>query len=239
MANIRNPPTVFIVDDDRQLLRSVGELLHAHHLHSRAFATSGGFLNFYRATMPGCLLLEVRMPQMGGISIYERLLAEGKRLPVIYMAAQAEVSVAVTAMKAGAIEFLEKPLDRGTLVDRIRRALQLDADWRNQESTFHSLDSRLAQLTNRDRKTLELLLAGESNKSMAEQLDLTERAVEMRRAALMRRLQVGSLVELIELAVTHRIHSELRQATQPDHPSWQPQQRGDVPAHRIACDLGP
>jgi FixJ family two-component response regulator len=213
MAIAGNQPTVFVVDDDRPLRLSVAELLRTLHYRVRAFATARGFLSCYRAEMPGCLLLDVRMPQMDGLSLYEQLLAEGKRLPVIFMTARADVSVAVAAMKAGAIEFLQKPFDRGTLVERIQQAMQLDADWRARESAFHSLDSRIARLTVRDRQTLELILAGESNKSMAERLDLTERAVEMRRAALMRRLNVGSLVELLELAVTHRIHSELRQST--------------------------
>jgi FixJ family two-component response regulator len=212
MTIVRNPPTAFIVDDDRQLGRTVAELLHAHRFRARTFATSGGFLNFYRATMPGCLLLDVRMPPADGLSMYRQLLAEGKRLPVIFMATHADVSVAVAAMKAGAIEFLEMPVECDTLIEAVRRALQLDSEWRSRESAFHSLDARLAQLTRRDRQTLELVLAGESNKVMAGRLDLTERAVEMRRAALMRRLDVGSLAELLELAVSHRIYAELRQA---------------------------
>ena len=113
-------------------------------------------------------------------------------------------------MKTGAIEFLEKPFDRHTLVDRIQKALALDAKWRQRDADFAALQQRIGRLTDRDRETLALLLAGESNKMIAAKLLLTERAVEMRRASLMRRLQVNSLAELIDLTVTHRIHSELR-----------------------------
>ena len=164
----------------------------------------------YRAHMPGCLLLDVRMPVQDGLALFEQLHQEGKLLPVIFITAHADVTTAVAAMKTGAIEFLEKPFDRHTLVDRIQKALALDAKWRQQDADFIALQQRIGRLTDRDRETLELLLAGESNKMIAAKLFLTERAVEMRRASLMRRLQVNSLAELIDLTVTHRIHSELR-----------------------------
>ncbi len=214
MTNSEHQPTVFVVDDDRQMRQSLVALLEAMYYRVQTFASASGFLRFYRPHMPGCLLLDVRMPVQDGLSLFEQLLREGKRLPVIFMTAHADVSTAVAAMKTGAIEFLEKPFDRQTLVERIRRAIRLDAEWRKRDSKFAALDERIEQLTVRDRQTLELILAGESNKSMAEKLDLTERAVEMRRAALMRRLNVGSLVELLDLAIGHRIQTELRQATQ-------------------------
>lgn len=214
MTQAKLQPTVFVVDDDRQMRQSLVALLEALRFRVHTFASASGFLRFYRAEMPGCLLLDVRMPVQDGLSLFEQLLREGKRLPVIFMTAHADVSTAVAAMKTGAIEFLEKPFDRETLVELIQRAIRLDTEWRNQDSRFAALEKRIDQLTVRDRQTLEFILAGESNKSMAEKLDLTERAVEMRRAALMRRLNVGSLVELLDLALTHRIRAELRQAMQ-------------------------
>lgn len=212
MTLAENQPAVFVVDDDRQMRQSVVALLEALRFRVHSFATPTSFLRFYRPQMPGCLLLDVRMPVQDGLAMYEQMLREGKRLPVIFMTAHADVSVAVAAMKSGAIEFLEKPFDREMLVDRIRRAIQLDTEWRQRESAFTAIQERIDQLTGRDRETLDLILAGESNKSMAERLDLTERAVEMRRAALMRRLNVNSLVELLDLTLAHRIHAELRQA---------------------------
>lgn len=214
MSELTSQPTVFVVDDDRQLRQSVVALLTALGYSTQAFAGGSGFKRFYRGHLPGCLLLDVRMPGQDGLALYEELLSEGRRLPVIFMTAHAEVSMAVAAMKTGAIEFLEKPFDRATLVDRIERALATDAAWRQREAEFAALQERIGQLTERDRQTLDLLLAGESNRSMAAKLDLSERAVEMRRAALMRRLNVNSLVELLDLALTHRIRSELRQAAQ-------------------------
>jgi FixJ family two-component response regulator len=214
MTHADNERTVFVVDDDRSLRQSLVALLETLGFRVQAFAGANGFLRFYRPHMPGCLLLDVRMPLQDGLSLYEQLLREGKRLPVIFMTAHADVSVAVAAMKTGAIEFVEKPFERELLVEHIRRAMDLDAEWRARESAFAAVQERIDGLTDRDRETLDLILAGESNKSMAERMDLTERAVEMRRAALMRRLNVNSLVELLDLTLAHRIRAELRLAAQ-------------------------
>ena len=217
MPPIEHTPTVFVVDDDRQLRDSLTTLLELLKYEVRTFSSAASFHRFYRASMRGCLLLDLCMPSETGLELYERLLREGKRMPVIFITAHGDVSTAVAAMKTGAIEFLEKPFDRKTLVDRIEKALALDVQWRAREREYVVLDERIRKLTERERETLELLLAGESNKAMAAKLFLTERAVEMRRAALMRKLQVRSLAELIDLAVTHRVHSELRMAARHQH----------------------
>jgi FixJ family two-component response regulator len=202
---------VFVVDDDKQLLDSLVVLLEVLGFRVHAFSSPGNFRQFYRPEMSGCLLLDIRMPRQNGIDFYEQLLREGKRLPVIFITAHADVSMAVAAMKSGAIEFLEKPFDRDTLLDRVQKALALDAEWRKRDAEYTAIAERIQQLSGRDRETLELIQAGESNKSMAAKLFLTERAIEMRRAALMKKLQVGSVAELLDLTITHRILTELRQ----------------------------
>jgi FixJ family two-component response regulator len=208
----KNMPTVFVVDDDRQMRESLVVLLEALGFAVRAFPSAAGFHGFYRPNMPGCLVLDVRMPVQDGLALYEQLLREGKRLPVVFITAHANVTTAVAAMKTGAIEFLEKPFCRQTLLEHIGKALTLDARWRQSESEFVALEERIQRLTERERETLELLLAGESNKTMAAKLLLSERAVEMRRAGIMRKLKVHSVAELLELAVTHRVLSDLRRA---------------------------
>ena len=207
----KRSPSVFVVDDDKQLLDSLIVLLEVLGFRVRAFSSPSNFRQFYRPEMSGCLLLDIRMPRQNGIDFYEQLLREGNRLPVIFITAHADISTAVAAMKSGAIEFLEKPFDRDTLLDRVQKALALDAKWRKRDAEYTALAERIQQLSDRDRETLELIQAGESNKSMAAKLLLTERAVEMRRAALMKRLQVGSVPELLDLTITHRILTELRQ----------------------------
>jgi FixJ family two-component response regulator len=204
---------VFLVESDKQLLDSLVALLEAHELQVHAFTRPESFLKFYRREMSGCLVLDVCMPRHNGIEMYAQLLRDGKRLPAIFITAHADVSMAVAAMKSGAIEFLEKPLDRDTLLDRVRKALAIDAKWRREDAHYAAISERIGLLSDRDRETLALIQAGKSNKSIAASLFLTERAVEMRRSTIMRKLQVHSLAELVELATTHRILTEQRHST--------------------------
>ncbi|HUY88184.1 MAG TPA: response regulator [Pirellulales bacterium] len=206
-------PTVFVVDDDRQMRDSLVMLLETLGFPARSFASAGEFHRFYDPPLPGCLVLDVRMPRQTGLELYEQLIREGKRLPAIFITAHADVSTAVSAMKSGAIEFLEKPFEQETLLQRVKNALALDAAWRRREAEFKAVDDRIASLNARDRETLEWILRGASNKVMAARLFISERAVEMRRARLMRKLQVESLAELIDLAVTHRVLAEISDAS--------------------------
>lgn len=206
-------PTVFVVDDDRAMRESLVTLITAMGFAARGFSSGSCFHRFYESPLPGCLLIDIQMPGQTGLELYEQLLSEGKRLPAIFITAHADVSTAVAAMKSGAMEFLEKPFDRHTLLERIQRALATDAEWRRRDADFQALDARIARLTERDRETLQLILAGASNKAMAARLLISQRAIEMRRASLMRKLEVDSLAELIELAITHRLLSEPSPAT--------------------------
>lgn len=203
-------PTVFVVDDDAQLRDSLQALLEALGFPMRAFPSARAFREHYDARMPGCLVLDVRMPGCGGLELFEQLVRDGKRLPVIFITAHADVTTAVAAMKSGAIEFLEKPFDRQTFEDRLRKALALDAEWRRSEAEFAAVRAKLDRLNDRDVETLELIAAGESNKAMAARLFISERAVEMRRARIMQKLEVSSLPELLDLTIGYRILCDLR-----------------------------
>lgn len=204
-----NTPTVYVVDDDQPLRNSLVGLINAMEFSAQGFASAAAFHRFYRRDLPGCLVLDVRMPGQGGLELYERLLHERKRLPVIFITAHADVPTAVAAMKTGAIEFLEKPFDRETLRTHLQQGLALDAEWRRHEAEFNAVDERIARLNERDLETLQLILAGASNKVMAARLFISERAVEMRRAAIMRKVEVRTLAELLELAITHRLAAEV------------------------------
>jgi FixJ family two-component response regulator len=207
----KNPPTVFVIDDDKQLLDSLVALFEAFEYRVRAFTRTSDFLEHYRPEMPGCLVLDIRMPRQCGLQLYEQLIREHKRLPAIFLAAHADVSTAVAAMKSGAIEFLEKPFDQKTLLQNVQKAIELDTHWRQQDAHFEAIANRVERLSERERETLKLIQAGQSNKSMAAQLELTERAVEMRRASIMEKLKVRSVAELLDLTTTHRILSRQRQ----------------------------
>jgi FixJ family two-component response regulator len=204
-----NTPTVYVVDDDRPMRDSLIGLITAMGFSSQGFASAGAFHRFYRRQLPGCLVLDVRMPVQSGLELYEQLIEEGKRLPVIFITAHADVSTAVAAMKTGAVEFLEKPFDHETLQERVQRALALDAEWRRHEAEFDAIDRRIARLNQRDKETVQLIISGASNKVMASRLFISERAVEMRRAAIMRKLEVRSLAELLQLTIAHRLRAEV------------------------------
>jgi FixJ family two-component response regulator len=206
--------TLFIVDDDRQMCQSLVALLETLGYRVQAFYSASGFTRFYRPNMPGCLLLDIQLPVQNGLSLYEQLIREGKRLPVIFITAHANVNLAVAAMKTGAVEFLEKPFDRHRLVDCVQKALAIDTEWRKSEAKFTAINELISKLTNRDRETLDFILSGQPNKTIAAKLSLTERAVEMRRAGIMKKLQVRSMAELLDLTVSHRILSDLRTAKQ-------------------------
>jgi FixJ family two-component response regulator len=195
------------------MCRSLVALLEAMELSVRAFRSAQAFHRFYRAQMPGVLLLDVQMPVQSGLELYEQLLREGKRLPVIFITAHTDVPTVVAAMKTGAIEFLEKPFDRMALAALVRKGLELDDQWRRREAEYAALKERVERLSERDRETLRLILAGEANKTMAAMLFISQRAVEMRRAAIMRKLDVRSLAELLDLTITYQILSDLRCAT--------------------------
>src|SRR5688500_4616606 len=205
-------PSVFIVDDDRPLVESLVALLEALGFQARGFSCPVSFLRYYRAEMPGCLVLDIRMPRQNGLELYEQLLREGKRLAVIFMTAHADVATAVAAMKIGALEFIEKPFDHKVLIDLVHKAVDLDSQWRAGDARIAALHDRVGRLSDRELETLRLIEDGESNKSMAAKLRLTERAVEMRRSAIMRKLQVNSVAQLLDLTISHRILTDLRQA---------------------------
>jgi FixJ family two-component response regulator len=211
-AHDPSKPTAFVVDDDQQMRDSVVALLEALGFACLPFGAPGAFHRYYRAEMPGCLVVDVRMPRQSGLELYEQLLREGKRLPAIFMTAHADVTTAVAAMKTGAIEFLEKPFESEVLADRVQKALDLDARWRRQDAEFAALNERVERLSPREREVLSLIQSGDTNKAIAAKLEISERAVEMRRSSMMRKLNVKSAAEIVGVSATHRILVELRRA---------------------------
>ncbi|QDT65191.1 Response regulator protein TodT [Calycomorphotria hydatis] len=159
---------------------------------------------------PGCLVFDVRMPATSGLDLYEQLLERGVRMPVIFMTAFADVPMAVRAMKSGAVEFVEKPFNRQELLDRVQRALREDVLRHQLEIEDKELDHRFATLTDKEKEVLMLVQQGVPNKSIASKLGITSRAVEMRRAGLMKKLGVNSLAELLRISLRRELSSENR-----------------------------
>src|SRR5262245_19512901 len=150
-------PSVFVVDDYRSLVESLVALLGSLEFQVHAFSSPSEFLSFYRAEMPGCLILDIRMPQQNGFQLYKQLLREDKRQPVIFMSAYADVTTAVAAMKMGAVEFIEKPFDHKVLIDLTHKALDLDSKWRACDARISEIENRVARLSDREMETLRLI----------------------------------------------------------------------------------
>lgn len=199
-------PIVFIVDDDADMRDSLAFLLQSIGQPSRAFSTASAFLAEYRPEQPGCLVSDVRMPDMSGLELYERMLIQRWELPVIFMTAYADVPMAIRALKSGAVEFVEKPFHAQTMLERIQRALAEDRERRAEAIHWRDVESRMELLTDKEKNVVSMIMEGAANKTIAARSGITERAVEMRRASIMKKLEVHSLAELIRLVTQFEIH---------------------------------
>jgi FixJ family two-component response regulator len=195
-------PIVYIVDDDPDMRDSLRWLMKTVGLHTETFSSAGEFLRAYRPGHPGCLILDVRMPGTSGLDLFENLISRGEGMPVIFITAYADVPMAVRALKSGAVEFVEKPFNRQTLLDKVQRAIKDDLERRRRLATREKFRARFSSLTDKEREVLDLIKGGRPNKEIAARLEITSRAVELRRSSLMRKLGVRSLAELLHLSVS-------------------------------------
>jgi two-component system response regulator DctR len=198
---------VFIVDDDASVREALAWLLRTRRLLSQAFDSAEAFEHMAGdpdarlGTQPACLLLDVRMPGMSGLALFERLIERGlaEVLPVIFLTGHADVPTAVDAVKRGAFDFCEKPFSDNALVDRIEQALELSAQVLEARVQKARLQSRLTELTERERDVMRLVVEGLANKLIADRLDISVRTVEVHRARVFDKMDVKSAVELANL----------------------------------------
>ncbi len=199
---------VFIVDDDAGVREALAWLLRSRRLPSQSFVSADEFAEFlgqgpraWQATQPSCLLLDVRMPGMSGLALFERLIERRllEVLPVIFLTGHADVPTAVDAVKRGAFDFCEKPFSDNALVDRIEQALARSALTLQNLRAKQSLHHNLADLTERERDVMHLVVEGLPNKLIADQLDISVRTVEVHRARVFDKMNVKSAVELANL----------------------------------------
>lgn len=194
-------PTVFIVDDDNALRDSLVFLLRSVGLAAQAFATAEEFLAAHEPDQPGCLVVDVRLPGMSGIALQEALERREASLPVILVTGFAEVPTAVKAMKRGAIDFIEKPFSNDVLLDCIRKAIDIDEARRRAHAARTLVLARVERLSPREREVMHMIVAGTSTKEIAYDLGLSDKTVEVHRSHIMKKMQVGSVVELVRLGV--------------------------------------
>jgi FixJ family two-component response regulator len=199
------PPLIHVVDDDDSLRSALQRLLAAAGFRVKAYASAGEFLLDPPADAPGCLLLDLSMPGPSGLDLQEVLARHGVRLPVIFLSGHGDLATGVRAMKAGAVDFLSKPVEREPLLAAVARALELDAAQRAAGGADRELRARFAQLTAREREVLELVVAGRLNKQIADALGVAERTVKAQRAQVMAKLGAANAAELGRIAaLLHR-----------------------------------
>ncbi len=195
-------PMVYVIDDDDAVRHSLEFLLKTAGIEARGFESAKAFLEILPQIKSGCIITDVRMPEITGIDLLRRVKESGVDIPVIVITGHGDISLAVEAMKIGAVDFLEKPFDDDLLVASVRSALNKDASTARQKAEIADIHDRLAALSNRERQVLEGLVAGKANKIIAFDLGISPRTVEIYRANVMTKLEANSLSDLVRMAMT-------------------------------------
>ena len=192
-------PVVFVVDDDAGVRDTLKWLLTSVQLRVEAFGSATEFLEQYNPEMPGCLLLDVRMPGMSGLQLQTQLEAKNIAMPIIFISGHGDVQMAVRAMKSGAVDFIEKPFNNQAVIDSVQRAIDGVRERVNEQADRASTVKVLDSLTDRERQVLDGIVAGYTNKQIAGQYDLSEKTIEFHRSKLMKKLNVKSMAQLMIL----------------------------------------
>jgi two-component system response regulator FixJ len=192
-------PTVYVVDDDDGMRRALDALLSTVGFTTAVFSRPTEFLANFKVDLPGCLVLDIRMPDMSGLELQQHLNRMGSMLPIIFMTGHGDVPMAVQAMKEGAFEFIQKPFRDQDLLDRVNHALKQDAENRGTVARRAEVMHRVESLTPRERQVMDLVVEGAANKVIAIDLDLSERTVEIHRAKVMEKMGAHSVAHLVKL----------------------------------------
>jgi FixJ family two-component response regulator len=193
-------PTVFVVDDDPQVRRAVGRLLTSAGYRVELFGSAIQFLESTDGDRPGCLVIDLRLPGLNGIDLFNLLQTSGKSVPIVFMTGYGDVPTSVQAMKAGAVDFLTKPVEEDDLLEAIGRALARDVEIRERRAEHQELVGRRATLTRRERQVFDLVVQGLLNKQIAGYLGTTEQTVKVHRGRVMQKMQASSIAQLVHIA---------------------------------------
>ena len=193
-------PTVFVVDDDPSIRRSTERLVRTMGFDVRTFASAKEFLDHARVEGPACLVLDVRLPGRGGLDLQRELAQAGMRIPIIFITGHGSIPMTVRAMKAGAVEFLTKPVRPRDLLAAIGAAIERDRGAQRARLEAEALRGRYERLTPREREVMALVVGGQLNKQIAGELATSERTIKFHRAHVMEKMAAGSLAELVQMA---------------------------------------
>jgi FixJ family two-component response regulator len=193
-------PVVFVVDDDAAMLRALTRLIAASGLEARPFSSPATFLDKHDARVPGCAVIDIAMPGLNGLELQERMIERGSHRPIIFLTGYGDVPTSVRAMKAGAVDFLMKPVDEEVLLSAIAVAIEEDAATRREQAELEALRQHYAGLTLRECQVFAHVVAGRLNKQIAGDLEIAEKTVKVHRAHVMEKMGAGSLAELVRIA---------------------------------------
>ena len=199
-TNTENP-IIYIVDDNDDVRETLKLLFESVGLDAQDFGSAAEFLDAYPMGQSGCLIADVRMPEMSGLELQKEMAKRSIDLPVIIITGYGDVEMAVNAMKAGAADFIEKPYKEQELLDRVHKAISQNAEKRQESSEEQKNREGLAQLTPRERQILEYIVDGEPNKRIAHHLGLSEKTIEFHRSNIMKKLEAKSLAELVRKSI--------------------------------------
>jgi FixJ family two-component response regulator len=193
-------PTVFLVDDDPGVLKGMSRLLRARGYDVRSYASPQAFLAGHDSAVPGCAVVDVAMPGLDGLALQQALTDSGVHRPVIFLTGKGDIPTSVRAMKAGAIDFLTKPVSSDVLLEAIARAEKTDTEARRHRAELAAIEAKLATLTPREREVLTHVVAGRLNKQIAGDLGTVEKTIKVHRSRMMEKLGVRTVADLVRLA---------------------------------------
>ena len=191
---------VFVVDDDASMRDAIGRLLNAVGLTVQTFASARAFLNRRLPDVPGCVVLDVRLPGLSGLDLQREMVERGIHIPVVFVTGHGDIPMSVQAMKAGAVEFLTKPFRDQDLLDAVRSGIQLDRKEREERADVAELRDCVRQLTQREQEVMWLVVSGLLNKQIALQLGTSEKTIKIHRSQVMRKMRANSLADLVRMS---------------------------------------
>jgi len=192
-------PTVYVIDDEPDICKVLSGILEGARIKVKTYTSPRDFMLAYSPDNPGCLLLDIGMPDINGLELMEAIIARGNRTPVIFLTGNATVANAVEMLKAGAVDFIEKPAKADVILGCVRKALKIDLHRRHEQSQFADINQRLDLLTAREREVLTWITVGKSNKMIALILNISSRTVEIHRANILNKMRASSVAELVKM----------------------------------------